>query len=58
MTATALKRLRSKLRLSQAELAAEIGVHQTTVQRWETGERPVPGPAKRLLSQLAEQATA
>lgn len=32
---------RRTLELSQAELAAKLGVHQTTVSRFETGDLPV-----------------
>ncbi len=32
-----IKALRLRLGLTQTELAAEIGVHQVTVARWETG---------------------
>lgn len=52
MTATKLKALRRKLNLSQAALAAKIGVDQSTVHRWEAGTRKIGGPASRLLSQL------
>lgn len=27
--------------LSQAEIAAKLGVHQTTIMRWERGELPM-----------------
>ena len=32
-----IKALRLRLGLTQTELATEIGVHQVTVDRWETG---------------------
>ena len=32
-----IKALRLRLGLTQTELAAEIGVHQVSVARWETG---------------------
>lgn len=34
-----LKRLRKKHGFTQAELAFQIGVHEMTVRRWESGER-------------------
>ena len=43
MKAEEIKALRLRLGLTQTELAAEIGVHQVTVARWETGgETPLP----------------
>jgi len=35
------KDVRAELGLSQAQLAATLGVHQTTVSRFETGDLPV-----------------
>ena len=37
MKGEAIKALRLRLGLTQTELGAEIGVHQVTVARWETG---------------------
>ena len=43
MKGEAIKALRLRLGLTQTELAAEIGVHQVTVARWETGGKtPLP----------------
>jgi transcriptional regulator with XRE-family HTH domain len=44
-----LQRLREALGFSQRELAAEFGVAHGAVGLWETGERPIPGPVRRLL---------
>ena len=52
MTEKELKRYREKLGLSQAELAAQLGVHPMTVSRWERGMVQVPEPAARLLALL------
>lgn len=53
MTPAALRKLRKRLKFSQAEMAEELGVNQTTIHRWERGERPITGPARRLLEQMA-----
>ena len=43
MKGEAIKALRLRLGLTQTELGAEIGVHQVTVARWETGGKtPLP----------------
>lgn len=36
-----IEALRKKTGLSQAAIAAKLGVHQTTVQRWEKGDLPM-----------------
>ncbi|MBO4583478.1 MAG: helix-turn-helix transcriptional regulator, partial [Clostridia bacterium] len=45
-----LKRLRKEARLSQAELSALLGVHQTAVSQWECGRTQ---PDVRSLKKLA-----
>ncbi len=45
-----IRQVRSELRMSQAELARLLGVHQTAVSQWETG-RTSPDPA--ILRRLA-----
>ena len=55
MTGGALRRIRKRLGLTQAALAAEMGTTGNTIARWERGERSIPGPAEklaRLLDQL------
>jgi DNA-binding transcriptional regulator YiaG len=47
--------LRRRLGLSQAELAAEMGVRQQTVSEWETGRYAPRGASARLLSLLEER---
>lgn len=42
--------LRSQLDLTQKQLAAKLGVKQSTVSMWETGAAPRP----RMLAKLAE----
>lgn len=46
-----IRSIRTELKLTQAEFADELGVHQSTISRFETGEQPVD---KRTL--LAAQA--
>jgi DNA-binding transcriptional regulator YiaG len=51
-----LKRTRERLRLTQAQLATELGVHQVTVARWETGVHRIPGAVALLVRRLAADA--
>jgi len=44
-----LFRLRQKLRWSRAGMAAFLGVGQSVLRRWETGERKPSGAARRLI---------
>jgi len=44
-----VKRIRSKLHVSQAQFAMMIGVSKSTLQNWEQGRREPEGPAKALL---------
>jgi putative transcriptional regulator len=48
-TASGIKSVRNKLRVSQSEFALMIGVSTGTVQNWEQGRREPEGPAKALL---------
>jgi len=41
---------------SQKALADLLGVNQSTVSRWETGEKEPTGPAAVLLERLAKDA--
>lgn len=47
--------LRSRLDLTQVELAQEVGVSQPLVAMWESGERTPAGPAAILLRQLEDK---
>lgn len=48
--------LREALGISQAELAARLGVRQQTVSDWETSTHAPQGAARRMLSMVAEEA--
>jgi len=54
MTRRDFAQLRKKLGLSQARLAAKMGTTAATVSRWESGKRPIPEIAARLLRLLAK----
>lgn len=47
-------RLRERLRLSQIEFAELLGVHQTTVSKWELGGA-ISGSALKLLERLKQE---
>lgn len=49
-----VKAIREKLGLTQVQLAAEIGVDQGTVSKWENGAPP-SGPARILLQELVSR---
>ena len=55
MTPDELKRIRKRLRLTQAELAKELGVTRVSVARWEVGIYAVPEMAARLLEHLVRE---
>lgn len=58
MTPDQIKSFRTDRKLSQAELAAQLGVDQATVSRIERGAT-IPGPVEKLLERLmAEPAPA
>ena len=55
MTQAAFKRLRLSLGLTQAQLAAELGVSENSVSRWELGTRKINEPVARLLTMLCQR---
>jgi DNA-binding transcriptional regulator YiaG len=57
-TALEVAALRARLGLSQAGLAARMGVRQQTVSEWETGRYAPRGASSTLLGMLAEEAAA
>jgi putative transcriptional regulator len=48
-TAAEIRRMRAKLRVSQAVFAAYMNVGKTTVQQWEQGQKKPNGPSLKLL---------
>ena len=50
-----IKRIRSRLNVSQAQFALMIGVSKATLQNWEQGRREPEGPAKALLRVVDKQ---
>jgi putative transcriptional regulator len=45
-----VKKIRSRLKVSQNQFALMIGVSKATLQNWEQGRRKPEGPAKALLT--------
>lgn len=54
--ASSVRGLRRHLRLTQEQLAGELGVRQQTVSEWETGVYRPRGASERLLTLVAERA--
>jgi DNA (cytosine-5)-methyltransferase 1 len=44
----AIRQRREQAGLTQAQAAAQVGVHVRSWQKWELGERTMPQPAWRL----------
>ncbi len=55
MTPAALRQLRRRLGLSQAKLAALIGVAPNTVARWERGELGMKPTTARLIQLVTQR---
>jgi putative transcriptional regulator len=53
VNATSVKKLRSKLGLSQPKFAALLQVDVGTLRNWEQGRREPTGPAKALLTAIS-----
>jgi putative transcriptional regulator len=49
----AVRDLRLRSRLTQAEFAARLGVPLETIRNWEQGKRSPRGPARALLAVIA-----
>lgn len=49
-----IKAIRAELGLTQAALAAEVGVDQSTVSNWENGATTPRGPARKLLQSMVD----
>ena len=55
MTGKELRRIRKRLRLSQAKLAMALETTVTSVARWERGEVPISGPVSVCLGSFVEK---
>ena len=55
VTPDQLKGIRGRLKMTQAQLAVELGVRQETVARWEIGSRGIPEPTARLIERIAKE---
>ena len=55
-SADRVRALRYHLRLTQTEMAREMGTRQQTISEWETGMYEPRGLSERLLSLVAERA--
>ena len=54
MTPKQFATIRADARMTQAEIAAFLDVGLRAAQRWEYGERSVPGPAAVLMRMLKQ----
>lgn len=54
--ANGIRALREHLRMTQEELAGELGTRQQTISEWETGMYRPRGASAQLLSIVAERA--
>ena len=55
MTGKALRAARSRLKLTQEELAKRLGVQKNTVWRWEKEQRHIPETVAKLLEFLRKE---
>ena len=53
-----IRRIRLANHVSQAVLAAILGIGKTTVQQWEQGQKRPSGPAQRLLDLIERKGLA
>lgn len=54
MSKVNVARLRAYLGETQAEFAERLGVNQSTICRWEAGDKPL-GPAAIILNKLEQE---
>lgn len=54
ITGDEIKRIRRKLKLTQAQFAELANISRKTVERWETGEKEITGPVVTLIKILEE----
>ena len=52
MTPEAFRAIRTRLGMSQPELARYIRCNPQTVWRWEHGKNPIPGPVAVLMGMI------
>jgi transcriptional regulator with XRE-family HTH domain len=57
MKGTELRGIRGRMKLSQRQLAKEIGVHPNSLARMERGEMTISEPVAKLVRLLANQAS-
>lgn len=57
MTSSEVRQIRKRLGLTQAELAAQLGVTASSVARWEQGVIGIRESAARLLQLLGKQSS-
>lgn len=50
-----VRAVRQELKLSQAELADKLGLHQTTISRFETGDMPLDRRTELALEALRSE---
>lgn len=53
--APAVRNLRLRAKLTQAEFASRLGVPLETIRNWEQGKRSPRGPARALLTVIAHE---
>lgn len=56
MHAKEFRAIREAATMTQMELADWLGIHWRTVQKYEGGETPIPGPVDRAMRSLAAPA--
>lgn len=50
-----IKKAREEAGECQIDFAKRLGVHQTTLSRWETGIIPVPKPIQKLFAEVVRK---
>jgi transcriptional regulator with XRE-family HTH domain len=55
MSGDQFKRVRRRMKLSQAQLARELGVSRAAVSRWESGKRSIDSILALAMDCLAER---
>jgi putative transcriptional regulator len=53
-----VRRIRTRLQMTQSEFAATFGFSLSSVRNWEQGKRVPEGPARVLLTVIAREPTA